>query len=293
MSAGDLTSRVTARVERLVGARVRDARPVGGGSICDAYRVDVDSGSSLFVKTLDPAPQRFFEVEAEAVRWLAVPGGAPLPEVLAVEAGLLALTWVEPGRPTPEAAERLGRGLAATHRAGAPAFGADRDGFIGPLPLPNTAARYWPAFYAEQRLHPYLRRAVDRGALETSDRQAVEQVCDRLPDLAGTGEEPARLHGDLWSGNVLWAADGRARLVDPAAASGGHRETDLAMLALFGAPHLDRLRAAYDEAYPLADGWEARVPLHQLHPLLVHAALFGGGYGAQAGAAARRALAAR
>jgi fructosamine-3-kinase len=115
----------------------------------------------------------------------------------------------------------------------------------------------------------------------------VERVLDKLPDLAGPPEPPARLHGDLWSGNVLWAADGRAWIIDPAA-HGGHRETDLAMLALFGLPHLDRVLAAYDTSWPLAAGWQQRVPLHQLHPLLVHAVLFGGGYGAQAVSAAAR-----
>ena len=116
---------------------------------------------------------------------------------------------------------------------------------------------------------------------DAADAVVVERACGRLPQLDGP---PARLHGDLWSGNVLWSADG-AWLIDPAA-HGGHRETDLAMLALFGCPHLDAVLGAYDEAAPLADGWRERVPLHQLFPLLVHAALFGGGYGAQAAAAA-------
>ena len=103
--------------------------------------------------------------------------------------------------------------------------------------------------------------------------------------MAAPTEPPARLHGDLWSGNVLWAPDG-AWLIDPAA-HGGHRETDLAMLALFGCPHLDHVLAAYDETAPLADGWRARVPTHQLFPLLVHVVLFGRSYTAQAVAAAR------
>jgi fructosamine-3-kinase len=114
-------------------------------------------------------------------------------------------------------------------------------------------------------------------------------VCQRLESgdqaLTGPPEPPSRLHGDLWSGNVLWSPDGVV-LVDPAA-HGGHRETDLAMLALFGLPHLDRVVAAYDEAWPLAEGWRDRVGLHQLHPLLVHAALFGGGYAARAADLAR------
>ncbi len=123
----------------------------------------------------------------------------------------------------------------------------------------------------------------------------MERVVGGLDALAGPAEPAAFVHGDLWSGNVLWsdrkgAGRGRAYLVDAAAAHCGHRETDLAMLALFGAPYLDRVLGAYDEAAPLAAGWRGRVPLHQLHPVLVHAVLFGGSYGAQAGALARAAL---
>jgi fructosamine-3-kinase len=112
----------------------------------------------------------------------------------------------------------------------------------------------------------------------------------RIGDLAGPAEPPSRIHGDCWSGNVLWSG-GRGWLIDPAA-HGGHRETDLAMLALFGAPFLDRILAAYQEVAPLAAGWRARVPLHQLHPLLVHACLFGAGYAGPVAEAARAALAA-
>jgi fructosamine-3-kinase len=116
----------------------------------------------------------------------------------------------------------------------------------------------------------------------------VTTAADRIGELAGPPEPPARTHGDLWSGNVFWSG-GKGWLIDPAA-HGGHRETDLAMLALFGAPFLDEILAAYQAVTPLAGGWRARVPLHQLHPLLVHACLYGETYGAQAGAAARAAL---
>ncbi|HZC26077.1 MAG TPA: fructosamine kinase family protein, partial [Actinopolymorphaceae bacterium] len=131
--------------------------------------------------------------------------------------------------------------------------------------------------------------AFNRGRLEGGDANAICSVLDKLAELAGPPEPPARIHGDLWSGNVIWATDGNPRLVDPAA-HGGHRETDLAMLVLFGTPHLDRLLAAYDETYPLADGWRGRVGVHQLHPLLTHAAMYGGGYGARAGQTARAIL---
>ena len=146
----------------------------------------------------------------------------------------------------------------------------------------NVTGTRWPEWYAEHRVLPYLRTAVDQGLLH--DAAPIEAVCARIGELAGPAEPPARLHGDLWSGNVLWAD--RVWLIDPAA-HGGHRETDLAMLRLFGCPQLDRIVGAYHESDPLADGWRERVGLHQLFPLLVHTVLFGGGYGAKAVAAAR------
>ena len=157
---------------------------------------------------------------------------------------------------------------------------------MGLLPLPNRGAPTWPDFYATRRVLPYLRLGRDRGALTDADTDAVEQVVGRLADLAGPDEPPSRLHGDLWSGNLVWGTDGVVRVIDPAA-HGGHRETDLAMMALFGCPQLERVLGAYQDLTPLAEGWQERVRLHQLFPLLVHAAMFGGGYGARAGDAAR------
>ena len=207
---------------------------------------------------------------------------------------------------TRRAQEELGRGLAALHAAGAPEFGAPPPGAptppaspdadaapppraplrIGELSLPNDPAPDWPTFYARRRLEPLVALCLERGTLSASGARAVERVCERIGDLAGPAEPPARLHGDLWGGNVLAGADGRARLIDPAA-YGGHREVDLAMLRLFGAPS-ERVFAAYDEVTPLADGHRERVELWQLFPLLVHAALFGGSYGASVERAAVR-----
>jgi fructosamine-3-kinase len=139
------------------------------------------------------------------------------------------------------------------------------------------------------RIEPYLRAARKAGSIDKRATADVERVLAELPRLAGPPEPPATIHGDLWAGNVLWADNGVNLLVDPAV-HGGRRETDLAMLALFGLPHLDRVLSAYHEAWPLPDGWKERTALHQLHPVLVHAVLFGGSYGAQAGQLARLAL---
>ncbi|PFG43068.1 fructosamine-3-kinase [Isoptericola jiangsuensis] len=241
-------------------------------------------------KSRTGAPPGFFGTEAAGLRWLTVPGGPRVASVLDVGPDHLDLERVDAGAPTPAAARAFGRALAVLHGAGAPAIGAlppgADAGWFGPLddPLPMAAGAWadWPTFYAEARLRPVVEQGRRRGILDAADSAAVEAVCARLGDLAGPPEPPARLHGDLWSGNVLWspAGDGRgseAVLIDPAA-HGGHRETDLAMLALFGAPHLDHLLAAYDETRPLAPGWRERTGLHQLYPLAVHAVLFGGGY---------------
>ena len=277
---------IATRVEELLGQAVVATTAVAGGDICTSTRVRLSSGSSVLVKTRANAPADFFAAEGQGLRWLAEPGVIGVPEVLAVEEDCLVMDWIEPARPTPESAAELGRSLARLHASGADEFGAAHDGYIGSLPLPNKTASTWPEFYAVRRILPYLKLASDRGHVGRADVLAIEGLIGRITDLDGPEEPPARIHGDLWSGNVVWSPSG-AHLIDPAA-HGGHRETDLGMLALFGLPHLQRLVDAYQEEAPLADGWEQRQPLHQLFPLLVHAALFGGHYGERAGEAASR-----
>lgn len=258
----------------------------------------------LFVKESPGAPTGFFAAEAAGLLWLAeafAVGGVrvvrPI-EPVDERSRRLALPRVETRTATAAAAEDFGRRLAATHRSGADWFGCPPadwggSGFIGPIALPYNRSEPsigWGPFFADYRLRPYADQALRRGAISPDDARLVERVCDRLRaedgDLCGPPEPPARLHGDLWSGNVLWDDDG-AVLIDPSA-HGGHRESDLAMLALFGLPHVDRVLAAYHEADPLAAGWRRRVEVHQLFPVLVHAVLFGAGYGRQAAVIARR-----
>lgn len=303
------------RVRRLTGAaEATGAQRVPGGDICDAWRVTLRGGGgagggaerTVFAKTLAEPPPGFFEAEAAGLALLGGTHAVAVPEVLAVEEDVLVLEWVEPAAPTPALAERLGRDLAALHEVPASSYGTPgrtgpgRTGYLGTLPLPDPggpgerdAARPdsppadWPDFHAAYRLLPLLRRAVDGGTIGPADARDVERLCEEIGRVAGPPQPPAVIHGDLWSGNVHWSP-GRARLIDPAA-QGGHPETDLALLELFGCPELSRILAAYEEVRPL-QGRARRVPLHQLQHLLVHAVLFGAGYGTQCGAAARAAL---
>jgi len=284
------------RIAALLGVRVNGVRSAG---VQHGYRhltATLADGREVFVKAApeggDEATAEAFAAEANGLRWLADAGAraVPVPEVRGVSHDLLVIELLPPGSPAKESAEEFGANLARTHAAGAPAFGAPWPGYIASLPLDNTPGTEWGSWYAEQRLVPYMKKAHDYGALSAADLSPMETVVDRIEQLAGPEEPPSRIHGDLWAGNVLWSGGrGRAWLIDPAA-HGGHRETDLAMLALFGAPYLERILDSYHATAPLADGWRRRVPLHQLHPLLVHVCLFGGSYAAQARGAARAAL---
>lgn len=254
-------------------------------------------GDDVFVKRRSDAPPGLFRAEAAGLRWLGeVDDGVEVVRPLEVAEDRIVLPRLPEVLPSPQHADDFGRRLARTHAAGAPAFGAgppgwQGDGFIGPLVMPLRPAAAWGPWFAEQRLLPYLRAAHDAGALTSAESEQVGLLLDRLvasDELAGPAEPPARLHGDLWNGNVLWTGDGVV-LIDPSA-HGGHRETDLALLQLFDLPHSARVLAAYDAEVPLAAGWRERVGLHQLYPLLVHAVLFGGGYGPRAARTAARYL---
>lgn len=258
----------------------------------------VSDRADVFVKRSASAPSGFFAAEAAGLNWLAAAtGGVPCVRVIDYDATSLTLERLYPVAPTAHAARVFGARLAHTHAAGAPVYGTGPggqrgDGFFGPmsqpLPMPLVGYPSWGVFYADARLGPMAQLAAPR--LSAAARDAVDAVAERCRTGRFDDDDgPARLHGDLWSGNVMWTVDG-AVLIDPAA-HGGHRETDLAMLALFGFPFLDEVLAGYQGERPLRPGWRDRVDLHQLYPLLAHVVLFGGSYAGQVEAAARRVLA--
>ncbi len=273
---------LAAAIEAKLGRPIVRSGSVAGGDINAAFSADLSDGRSVFIKTHPRAPGDMFLAEARGLSWLREAGALRIPEVLAVsqpdEDGpkFLVLEYLKPASKSRNFDEMLGRGLAALHRFGAPCFGLDYDNFIGSLEQSNAGRPDWASFYRDNRLELQLRRASASGLVSASLRRDFDRLFDRLDVLIGPAEPPARLHGDLWGGNLHVDERGLPCLIDPAV-YGGHREVDLAMMRLFGGFGRS-VFDAYEEVWPLAPGHEARVSLYQLYPLLVHVNLFGGGY---------------
>lgn len=239
--------------------------------------------AKTFSKSDRSAHPDFFAAEAAGLAWLRAGGGATV-DVLDVGPTHIDLARLDLGSPTQAAARAFGAGLATVHSSGARGFGCPPDGFdgqsfIGARPMSSVEHPSWGSFYVEERVRPFLRVALEVGNVTQSQAADIERACERVrAGCVDDGEPPSRIHGDLWTGNVIWT-DSAAVMIDPAA-HGGHRETDLAMLELFGCPLLTDIVDGYQSVFRLREGWEMRIRLHQLHPLAVHAAGHGPSYGA-------------
>lgn len=288
-------------------AEVLETRRVGGGCINEGLKVRT-TGGDLFLKWNAGVGHRFFGVEAEGLEALAASGAVRTPAVLARSdeedpVAWLLLEWIEEASPNDDSWRRLGRELAALHRhsEGDGRHGWHNDNVIGSLAQPNRWTGDWGDFWAELRIRPLARELAARGTLSTRQHETIRRAADRVGALlapAAEADGPSLLHGDLWSGNVLFARRRGGRrggeaepvLIDPAVYV-GHREVDLAMTRLFGGfPRA--FRRAYTAAWPLQPGHERRRAAYELYPLLVHARLFGGGYVAAAVRAAEATAAA-
>jgi fructosamine-3-kinase len=259
--------------------QVTSATPVSGGDINDAYCLQTDGGM-LFIKMNHAARYPgMLSSEAKSLALLSSTHTFQIPQVVA-EGELegiqyLLLEWIPTGRPTHGFWTNFGAKLATLHRHTQPHYGLDFENYMGSLPQPNPTYDDFASFYAEVRLQGLVKILRNRGAIGEKVVRDFEKLCVRLPILIPK-EPPALLHGDLWAGNYMTDSNGEPVLIDPAPYY-GHREIDVAMTNLFGGFDPNML-TTYQQVYPLEKGWETRVPLFQLYPVLVHAVLFGGHY---------------
>ena len=252
---------------------------VAGGSINEVYRLHTAAG--FFILKLNSAQQfpKMFELEAEGLEAIRQTKTVAVPEVIATGhlgyQSFLLLEYVENGSKTQAAMQLFGSQLAQMHRNTADSFGFENDNYMGSLPQSNKKHQSWQSFFVEERLKPMVQLAFDASFI---DQKLVSDFESLYQKLGGFFEEekPALIHGDLWGGNYLISSEGKPYLIDPAV-SYGFREFDLAMTHLFGGFSADFYNA-YQESFPLQKGWQRRVDLWNLYPLLLHLNLFGMGY---------------
>ncbi len=272
-------------IEQSTGLRPVHSQMLGGGSINQAARAATSEGA-VVVKWNKASLHRMFETEATGLRLLSDAGtDLVIPNVFhhgrsdKQDYSWIVMEYIPGGRGGRQADRSFGSGLAALHRNVFSRYGLDHDNFIGRLPQSNTFCDSWVPFFMEERIAPQLRQAVDAGLLPSSCISSLDALRRRAEELFP--DEPASLlHGDLWSGNYLYTSQGGVSIIDPAVYY-GHREMELAFTGLFGRFPED-FYDAYEEAWPLEPGFEARKSLYNLYPVLVHVNLFGHGYTGQA-----------
>jgi len=274
-------------VESELHVELGNVHIVGGGDFAESFRAQVvraeakaplSEGSWAFIKTHRSPPPNHFSTEARGLRWLKEANAIAVPTVLGVsdETPYLALEWIDEASRNSTSEPALGRQLAQLHQSVCPCFGREDSRTTGSLGLPNNPCERWSDFYASQRLLPLAEIAGNTGALDTRTIALIERLAGKLNEFEELDVSPSRLHGDLWAGNRLVDKQGKNWIIDPAC-HGGHREFDLSMMKLFGG-YGDQCFSSYHERFPLADGWQERIQLHQLAPLIVHAIKFGHSY---------------
>ncbi len=253
--------------------------PVYGGDINQSYKLETTEGD-FFIKMNDAdVYPGLFEKEANGLKAIQKTGTIRVPEVIRhgqmEDTAFLLLEFINEGNKKPGFWETFGHQLAEMHRHTNTFYGWEEDNYIGSLIQFNTPDESWINFYIEQRLKPQIKMAANNGLFNLDTLERFELLFDRLYEIL-PDEFPHLLHGDMWNGNFLVNQQGNPVLIDPAVYY-GNREVDLAMTKLFGGFD-DWFYQAYHEAFPLIPGWEERIPVYQLYPLLVHVNLFGASY---------------
>lgn len=263
-------------------AVITSNRPLSGGSINETYHIGTTSGPFFLKFNIARRYPGMFSAEADGLAILEKAGCIKVPKVLHIaETGVFAfllLEYIDGAATVLNFWQIFGRNLARLHRHTSSDFGLDHNNYIGSLKQTNHKNPSWIEFLILERLQPLVKLAYDSGLLDGQDAGRMEILYKKLPEILPV-EPPSLIHGDLWSGNYMVGNDGNPCIIDPAVYY-GHREMDIAMSMLFGGFSPEFYRA-YNEEYPMEKGWEKRVELNQLYPLLVHVNLFGEGYNRQ------------
>lgn len=277
-------------IEKLAGIygsslRLTGSAPVGGGCINHAVKIQTSAGD-FFLKWNAGGPSDLFLKEAEGLTEMgsAVNQFLVIPKVLLSKSlddlpGLILMEYLQPAISTAGFDEKLGRGIAQIHRKQAPQFGFHHSNYCGTTLQDNNWNSSWPDFFAQQRIWRLVEQLKSRRGLSASELKVYEKLVNKMHSLIGHDTVPSLIHGDLWSGNYLFTANGPA-LIDPACYY-ADREMELGMMDLFGG-FSSRVWNAYQEEWPLPPGWQQRLKLYQLYHVLNHYLLFGGSYGQQA-----------
>lgn len=255
------------------------ASAMGGGSINETCSISTSAGNYFLKYNFADRFPRMFGCEAQGLELLRSSGTLAIPGIVghavAGKYAFLLMELIKPGSKIPHFWDDFAEGLAALHRITGNKFGLDHDNYMGSLEQRNSYHSDWYSFFIEERLEPQMKLGRDSGEIPQEMLRRFEGLYAALPGIV-PAETPALIHGDLWSGNFITNNAGKACLIDPAVYF-GHRESDIAMTKLFGG-FPDEFYAAYNRCYPLAGGWEDRIDILNLYPLLIHVNLFGGGY---------------
>ena len=264
--------------------RLIDSRSVGGGCINNSVRISTSVGD-FFLKWNASAPTDMFMKEAIGLNEMSLAGSSLIiPKVIwSKEAdyfpGLLLMEYLQPSCNSSAFDERLGRGIAQLHRKTASAFGFHHSNYCGTTLQDNTWTESWPKFFAQRRIWSLVQQIKTTRGMSSEELRNYEKLVNRIPLILSHSTQPSLIHGDLWSGNYMYTANGPA-LIDPACYY-ADREMELGMMKLFGG-FSSTVWGAYQEEFPLPQGWKERNRLYQLYHVLNHYLLFGVSYGQQA-----------
>lgn len=275
-----IKSKIQNQVEEFLNEKIRNSSSVSGGCIADSRIITTESGQQYFLKTHSGALSMFYK-EANGLKEIAKPSCIRVPKVILADEDFLLLEYVNQGMRSNDFFIDFGRSFAKMHKYQADAFGFFEDNYIGSNPQYNISNGKekvsWPEFYFQKRILAQYKMAEKNGYATKELKRGVQLLENEIEKiLDGSEEKPTLLHGDLWNGNFLCDDKGKAVLIDPAVYY-GHREADLAMTKMFGGFSYD-FYSAYQQAYPLPEGWEYREKIYLLYHYLNHLNLFGTSY---------------